>query len=50
MAALDPALMAGLPPGDHHRDRIDALTHPSKAFVGNWTTPTSDGMALAQSD
>ncbi|MBC7917599.1 MAG: iron-containing alcohol dehydrogenase [Rhodoferax sp.] len=47
MAALDPALMTGLPPHITAATGIDALTHAVEAFVGNWTTPYSDGMALS---
>ena len=47
MAALDPALMTGLPPHITAATGIDALTHAIEAFVGNWTTPYSDGMALS---
>ena len=47
MAALDPCLMTGLPPQITAATGIDALTHAVEAFVGNWTTPYSDGMALA---
>jgi alcohol dehydrogenase len=47
MAALDPALMTGLPPHITAATGIDALTHAVEAFVGNWKTPFSDGMALA---
>ena len=47
MAALDPALMTGLPPQITAATGIDALTHAVEAFVGNWTTPYSDGMALS---
>ncbi len=47
MAALDPALMTGLPPHITAATGIDALTHAVEAFVGNWKTPYSDGMALA---
>ena len=47
MAALDPALMTGLPPHITAATGIDALTHAVEAFVGNWATPYSDGMALA---
>ncbi len=47
MAALDPTLMTGLPPAMTAATGIDALTHAVEAFVGNWSTPTSDGMALA---
>ena len=47
MAALDPTLMTGLPPHITAATGIDALTHAVEAFVGNWATPYSDGMALA---
>ena len=47
MAALDPSLMTGLPPHITAATGIDALTHAVEAFVGNWTTDYSDGMALA---
>jgi alcohol dehydrogenase len=38
MAALDPNLMTGLPPH---------ITAAIEAFVGNWCTPYTDGMALS---
>lgn len=47
MAALDPTLMTGLPPPVTAATGIDALTHAVEAFIGNWTTPYSDGMAIA---
>lgn len=47
MAALDPTLMTGLPPHITAATGIDALTHAVEAFVGNWKTPYSDGMALS---
>lgn len=47
MAALDPSLMTGLPPHITAATGIDALTHAVEAFVGNWKTPYSDGMALS---
>jgi alcohol dehydrogenase class IV len=47
MAALDPNLMTGLPPHITAATGIDALTHAVEAFVGNWCTPYSDGMALS---
>jgi len=47
MAALDPSLMTGLPPHITAATGIDALTHAIEAFVGNWCTPYSDGMALS---
>ncbi len=47
MAALDPALMTGIPPHITAATGIDALTHAIEAFIGNWTTSYSDGMALS---
>ena len=47
MAALDPSLMTGLPPHITAATGIDALTHAIESFVGRWTTPYSDGMALS---
>jgi alcohol dehydrogenase class IV len=47
MAALDPLLMTGLPGHITAATGIDALTHAIEAFVGSWTTPYSDGMALS---
>ncbi len=47
MAALDPSLMIGLPPHITAATGIDALTHAVEAYIGNWTTPYSDGMALS---
>lgn len=47
MAALDPTLMTGLPPHITAATGIDALTHAIEAYVGQWATPYSDGMALA---
>jgi len=47
MAALDPSLMTGLPPHITAATGIDALTHAIEAFVGNWKTAYSDGMALS---
>ena len=46
-AALDPALMTGLPPHITATTGIDALTHAVEAFIGNWKTPYSDRMALS---
>jgi alcohol dehydrogenase len=47
MAALDAALMTGLPPHVTAATGIDALTHAVESFVGNWATPYTNGMALA---
>lgn len=47
MAALDPLLMTGLPPQVTAATGIDALTHAVEAFVGNWSSPQSDGLALS---
>jgi alcohol dehydrogenase len=47
IAALDPALMTGLPGAVTAATGIDALTHAVEAYVGQWATPYSDGMALA---
>lgn len=47
MAALDPTLMTGLPPPVTAATGIDALTHAVEAFIGNWTTSYTDGMAIA---
>jgi alcohol dehydrogenase class IV len=47
MAALDPKLMTGLPPAVTAATGIDALTHAVESFIGNWSTPATDGMALA---
>lgn len=47
MAALDPCLMTGLPPSITAATGIDALTHAIEAYVGNWATEYTDGMALS---
>jgi len=47
MAALDPVLMTGLPPHITAATGIDALTHAVEAFLGQWCTEYSDGMALS---
>ncbi len=47
MAALDASLMTGLPPHITAATGIDALTHAIEAYVGNWATPYTNGMALA---
>jgi alcohol dehydrogenase class IV len=47
MAALDPALMTGLPKAVTAATGMDALTHAVEAFVGQWASATTDRMALA---
>jgi alcohol dehydrogenase len=47
MAALDPCLMAGLPPHITAATGLDALTHAVEAFIGQWHTATTDRLALA---
>jgi alcohol dehydrogenase len=47
MAALDAALMTGLPAPITAATGIDALTHAVESFVGKWATPYTNGMALA---
>ncbi|MBK6601723.1 MAG: iron-containing alcohol dehydrogenase [Betaproteobacteria bacterium] len=47
MAALDPALMTGLPRPVTAATGMDALTHAVEAFVGQWATAHTDRMALA---
>lgn len=47
MAALDPALMTGLPPSITAATGIDALTHAVEAYLGQWATDYTDGMALS---
>jgi alcohol dehydrogenase len=47
MAALDPCVMAGLPPHITAATGMDALTHAVEAYIGHWGTGYSDRMALA---
>jgi alcohol dehydrogenase class IV len=47
MAALDPALMTGLPREVTAATGMDALTHAVEAFIGKWATETTDRWALA---
>jgi alcohol dehydrogenase class IV len=47
MAALDPLLMAGLPPAVTAATGMDALTHAVEAYLGAWSTEFTDRMALA---
>ncbi len=47
MAALDPALMVGLPAHITASTGIDALTHAVEAYLSRWANPFTDRMALA---
>ena len=47
IAALDPALMTGLPRHVTAATGMDALTHAVEAFVGRWANAHTDRMALA---
>jgi alcohol dehydrogenase class IV len=47
MAALDPALMTGLPAPVTAATGMDALTHAVEAFVSKWANAHTDRMALA---
>jgi alcohol dehydrogenase class IV len=47
MAALDPALMAGLPPDVTAATGMDALTHAVEAYISGWRTDESDRLAEA---
>jgi alcohol dehydrogenase len=47
MAALDPLLMAGLPPPVTAATGIDALTHAVESFIGQWATEYTEGLSLA---
>ena len=47
MAALDPLLMAGLPPAVTAATGMDALTHAVEAYLGQWSTEFTDRMALS---
>jgi alcohol dehydrogenase class IV len=47
MAALDPALMTGLPPHITAATGMDALTHAVEAYIGGWNTAFTRRMALA---
>lgn len=47
MAALDPCLMTGLPADITAATGMDALTHAVEAYLGGWSTPSTDRMALA---
>ena len=47
MAALDPCLMTGLPADITAATGMDALTHAVEAYLGGWSTATTDRLALA---
>lgn len=47
MAALDPALMTGLPPQVTAATGMDALTHATEAYLGKWASDHTDRLALA---
>jgi alcohol dehydrogenase class IV len=47
MAALDPTLMAGLPPPVTAATGMDALTHAVESFIGKWATEYTEGLGLA---
>ncbi|WP_374660815.1 iron-containing alcohol dehydrogenase [Inhella sp.] len=47
MAALDPSLMAGLPPPVTAATGIDALTHAVESFIGQWASEYTEGLSLA---
>jgi len=47
MAALDPALMTGLPPAVTAATGMDALTHAVEASISGWANDTTDRWALA---
>ena len=46
-AALDPALMLGLPPHITAATGMDALTHAIESYTGVWNTPETDQYGLA---
>jgi alcohol dehydrogenase class IV len=47
MAALDPALMTGLPKAVTAATGMDALTHAVEAYLGTWAGEHTDRLALA---
>lgn len=47
VTAIDPLWMAGLPPAVTAATGIDALTHAVEAFIGRWSSASTDNMALA---
>lgn len=47
MAALDAALMTGLPPAVTAATGMDALTHAVESYISGWATPDTRRIALA---
>jgi alcohol dehydrogenase class IV len=47
MAALDPLVMAALPPDITAATGMDALTHAVEAYIGGWATSYTDRVARA---
>lgn len=46
-AALDPALMLGLPPAVTAATGMDALTHAIESYIGEWANEETDALAKA---
>ncbi|WP_439135170.1 iron-containing alcohol dehydrogenase [Pseudomaricurvus sp.] len=46
-AALDPAIMVGLPPGVTAATGMDALTHAVEAYLSNFATKETDAYAVS---
>lgn len=47
VAALDPSIMTGLPKPITAATGMDALTHALEAYLGNWTTDTTNSLAIS---